>query len=167
MKKFILILISLVTFNALADYGRQGASNNASISGGLQNGTLEQQFINVKNKYGATIAAGSIAVWDVTNDDGYSVTLSITAFANPACMIVASCASNAWCKCQTYGYTDKLLFGSDTTGSTAAGDKIQLSEYAFGYVQAPTSLEARDSVIGVFYDASTTTGAVEAFLKLR
>lgn len=167
MKKFIVLLISLVTFNALADYGRQGASNNKGFDGGIQAGTLEKQFINVKNKYGSTIAAGSIVVWDVSNDDGYSVTLSTTAFANAACMMAVSCASNAFCKCQTYGYTDALLFAQVSAGNATAGDKICISETDAGYVQAPSSIEARDSVVGFFYDSSTTTGAVEAFIKLR
>lgn len=167
MKFITLLLISMFTFNVMADYGRQGASSNQAAGGGLQAGTLEQQFINVKNKQGSTIAAGSIVVWDVSNDDGYSVKLSITAFDNPACMMFASCASNAWCKCQTYGYTDKLLFSSDPGGAATAGNKIQLSENALGYVQAPSSLEARDTVIGHFYDSSATTGAVEAFIRLR
>lgn len=166
MKKIIILLISLFAYEAMAAYGRVGASTAKKYDGTVDATTREAVFINVLNKYGATIASGKVAVWDSSNDDGGSVTLSATAFSTPACMMVKDCAANAMCKCQKYGYTDLLLFSPYLSGSASAGDKIQLSEDTAGYVQAPSSLEARDTVIGMFYDAASTTGAVEAFLTI-
>lgn len=173
MKNLILILVAAITLNVFADYGRQGASNAKAFGGGVQSGSLEKQFIDVLNKEGSTIAAGSIVVWDITNDDGASVVIDTTRTANPACVMVKSCASNAFCKCQTYGYTDALLFDSLATNPVAASANgvIYISGENAGYVSAkvPLSTEQIGSIkpIGFFYDAPSTSAAVEAFIKLR
>lgn len=170
MKTFILLLISMIAFNAFADYGRQGASTNKAFGGGVQAGTLEKQYINVLNKEGSTIAAGSIVVWDVSNDDGASVIIDTTRTANPACMMAVSCASNAFCKCQTYGYTDILLFDSDNLAASASG-RLYVSGANAGYVsaRAPLSSEQIGSIkpIGFVYDTPSASAAIEAFIQLR
>lgn len=167
MKKIIVMLIGLVAFNAFADYGRQGASTAKAFGGGVESGSLEKQFINVINKEGSTISAGMLVVWDVTNDDGASVVIDTAAGGNPACMMVKDCSSNAFCRCQTYGYTDILLFDASVVAS--AGSKIYMSETNAGYAIAiaPASVNGADSPAGFYYDQASASGASEAFIKLR
>lgn len=169
MKNLIVIMIAAVTFNVFADYGRQGASTAKSASGGIQAGTLEQQFINVINKEGSTISAGMLVVWDISNDDGASVVIDTTRTANPACMMVKSCAANAICKCQTYGYTDAFLFDAEVAASANGVIYVSGANAGYGTARAPLSTEQIGSIkpVGFFYDTPSASGAVEAFIKLR
>jgi hypothetical protein len=170
MKSFIFLLISMIAFNAFADYGRQGSSTSKAFGGGVKSDTLEVQFINVINQEGSALSAGQIVVWDISNDDGASVVIDTTRAANPACMIVKACAAAAICKCQTYGYTAALLFDLDNVAASANG-RIYISGGNAGYVsaRAPVSGDQIGSIkpIGFFYDAPTASGAVEAFIQLR
>jgi hypothetical protein len=169
MRNLIVFLTGLVAFNALADYGRIGASTAKAFGGGVESGSLEQQFINVINKEGSTIAAGSLVVWDITNDDGASVVIDTTRTANPACMIVKSCAANAFCKCQTYGYTDAFLFDAEVAASANSRIYVSGANAGYGTARAPLSSEQIGSIkpVGFFYDTPSTSGAVEVFLQLR
>lgn len=170
MKFIFTLLISLTAFNAMADYGRSGASTNLSSSGGVEAGSLDKQFINVINNEGAAIAAGALVVWDNTADDGASVIIDTGRTGAPACVMVKSCADNALCKCQTYGYVAALLFDS-TAAAASANSKFYISGENAGYAsaRAPLSTEQIGSITpgGFFYDTPTASGSVEAFIKLR
>lgn len=170
MKNFLLLLISFVTFNVMADYGIQGRSNTKKYDGTILADTREAQFINVKNQYANAISAGMIAVWDVSNDDGGSVTISATRTSYPACVMVKNCSSGALCSCQTYGYFASLLFDS-TAGAVSASGKIYLSGENAGYAsaRAPLSSEQIGSIspAGFFYDTPSASASVEAFIRLR
>lgn len=170
MKQIIVLLISLIAFNASADYGRQGASTNKAYDGGIKADTLEKQFINVINKEGSTISAGMLVVWDVSNDDGASVVIDTSRVANPACVMVKDCAANAFCKCQTYGYISNLLFDSDNLAASA-NSKFYISGANAGYVsaRAPIAADQIGSIIpgGFLYDTPSASAAVEAFIRLR
>lgn len=171
MKNFLLLLISFVTFNVMADYGIQGRSNTKKYDGTVLADSREKQFINVINQEGNALSAGMVAVWDVSNDDGGSVVISATRTSNPACVVTETCAVGALCKnCQTYGYYSSALFDS-TAGAVSASGKVYLSGENQGYVsaRAPLSSEQIGSIspIGFFYDTPSASAAVEIFINLR
>lgn len=172
MKNFLktLFLASLTLINiAFADVGPVGRSTSLDNLGQLQPGSLEQFFIYVKNVNGSTIAAGSGVVLDYVEDDGYSVNLSTSQSARPHCMVVESCADDALCKCQTYGYTSIALFDQSGGSSVSGGYMFASTANAgyFVYKALNSANVATASRWGVFYDSDTTSGAKEAFLDLR
>lgn len=168
MKKLFLFVCMAASLTAFAEMGPLNSSTNLDGAGNVIGGTLEQRFINVKNRYGNTLSRGAVVVWDTSNDDGYSVTTSTTAGAYPACILAVACSSGSLCKCQTYGYHSEILFkreGSDAT----AGQKMFLSETTGGYINgmAAGSISADDVSLGIFYDSATATGSVEGFVKIQ
>lgn len=169
MKQFFLALALLIAGDAMALIAPQGKSTNVDVAGAVVSGSIEQWYINVINKQGSTISAGKVVFWDVSNDDGASVVLTKAQYSRPACMVVADCAANALCKCQKYGYTSQLLYGTGG-GSAVAGECafMNTSTAGTGYVKAiaAASVNAKDVCLGMFYDAASATGAVEAFLNI-
>jgi len=161
--------IEFVLPSAKADVGLVGRSTSLDNLGALQPGSREVFYIHVKNNSGTTYAAGSGMILDYTADDGYSVTGTTSVTARPHCMLQESCANGKLCKCQTYGYTSLLLFDGDGNDVAAAGDPIFASTKTAGYFMALGVGDGSASAEswGVFYDASTASGAVEAFLDLR
>lgn len=149
-----------------ADIGSVGRSSHWNNLGTYQ-GPDEKFFIYVANaNSGVSYAAGAVVILDVTADDGYTVTGSTTISDRPHCMLTTACASNAKnCKCQTYGYTSALLF-SGTNSAATAGGPLYLATDTAGYAQAQSTLYT-DRPLGIAYDASSTSGAVEAFLDMR
>lgn len=171
MKNLLLILmtaLALYSVGVNADIGNVDKSVSVDNAGTLLGG-VEKYFVKVKNSSGNSRAAGSTAVLDYTADDGYSVTGTTSFGDQPMCMIAETCASGATCLCQTYGYTDILLF-SAAGGASVAGGRLFASTASNGYFQAhPIAVvQAVTSYSwGVFYDVSTVSGAVEAFLRMR
>lgn len=170
MKNFILLFVCLFTMGVRADYGAVGKSANKKFDGTVEN--PDKIYINVKNQNANAISAGMLAVWDVSNDDGASVTISNTRTSAPACIMVATCASGAFCKCQTYGYYSAALFDDDINDVAAsASGKFYISGQNAGYIsaRAPLSTDQIGSISagGYFYDTPSVSAAVEVFIKLR
>lgn len=170
MKKFILLaLIFAVSFNAIADIGLINRSTTEDNTETLVAGSLEKNWIYVKNNSGDTASEGAIVIIDTSSDDGYTVTTTITASSKPHCMIDESCSNGKMCKCQTYGYTDKLLFEADNAAGTA-GEYVYISETWLGYAQvfdSDSPVAFTDIPIGQMYDAVSSSADIEVFLKLR
>lgn len=169
MKKLLIAFsLALMTTLTLADIGKVGRSTSFDNAGTYQTGSREKFEIVVKNQSGGALEDGDLVIWDVSNDDGYSVTTSTTAGAKPACVLSEACAAGAACKCQTYGYKSNVNFDV-TNESATAGDCGYLSESNAGKVQGEQlSLKTVDDVcVGIFYDAAAASGDVEMFLKLR
>jgi len=166
---FIEEAIEFVLPSAKADIGLVGRSTSIDNLGTLQPGSREVFYIHVKNGSGTTYGAGAGVILDYTADDGYTVTGTTSITARPHCMLQESCANGKLCKCQTYGYTSLLLFDGDGNDVAAAGDPVFASTKTAGYFMALTvgNGSASAESWGVFYDASTASGAVEAFLDLR
>lgn len=171
MKKLLktLFFTSFALFNmAIADVGPVAKSTSLDNLGQLQPGSLEQFFIYVKNVNGATLAQGSGVVLDYSEDDGYSVNTSVDQAARPHCMIVESCADDALCKCQTYGYTSLALYDNGGGDAVSGGYMFASTANAgyFVYKESGT-FGTSHNAWGVFYDSSSSSGAVEAFIDLR
>lgn len=170
--KFLVLLMLLAT-SAFAEEGPHG--QNVLVDGlGNIKGPKDQFFIYVKNGEGATISPGSVTVLDVADDDGVSVEVVTTATARPHCVMVDNCTtSKRTCKCQTYGYTDLLLFHDDAGGDATAGEFAFIDTSSQGYARARVQSGGGDVFshdnfpIGIFYDSSADDGAVEAFIDLR
>jgi hypothetical protein len=166
MKALLTIVFALVfTMSAFAKIGPSNRSNVLKYDGTLDANAVDVQYINVLNKYGSTIAAGMAVVADTSNDDGGSVTISTTAGLSPLCIMVASCSSNKLCLCQTYGYFASALFDA-TAGTATAGKRFYMSTVNAGYIAQRPSEAASEAPGGIFYDASSASGAVEVFIKL-
>lgn len=162
--KTLALLIALTSLSAFASIGPQGRSTAILYDGSADANSLEKEFINVINNEGSSIAAGSAVILDVTVDDGASVIVDTTASMTPICIMVAACADNALCKCQTYGLGSAL---TDLSGGNAvAGAPFFLSQLSAGYVRTNT-LGGVEIPAGVFYDAASATGSVEVFIKLK
>jgi hypothetical protein len=167
MKNFVTLIFALIfslaSFAAIEPVNR---SNILKYDGSLDSNSLEQEFINVLNKSGGSLAIGSIVILDVSNDDGGSITTTTTAGQVPMCMMAVTCAANKLCKCQTYGFFDGALF--DVGGGNAvAGKPFYISESNAGYIATIASPDAGDIPAGVYYDAASASGSVEVFLKMK
>lgn len=178
MKKFLsLVLFFLLAFNVQADIGPVGRSFWQNLDGTAVSGSIEKWYIYVKNTSGGTVNDGTLFVHETTEDDGYSVTTSVTQGAVPVCVLAnedaSSCSDDEVCRCQTYGRNDGVLFsttgGGNQGGSSVAGQLAYQSVSNAGYVQRIASGSATDvdRPIGMFYDALTTSQDAQIFLRLR
>jgi hypothetical protein len=166
MLSTIFFAFCLFMANALADIGPVNRSVNLKYDGSVDASTLDQRFINVINRSGGTLAAGSVVILDVSNDDGASVTTSTATTAIPHCVMAVSCAASALCKCQTYGYMAAATFDVDGGGNAAAGAPFFIGAAA-GSINAKAAPAAADNKGGVFLDAATGDGSVEVFIKME
>lgn len=165
MKIITFIFAFILSMSAFSAIELQNRSTNLKYDGTIDTATLEKEFINVINREGSTVAAGTIMVLDLTEDDGASVIVDGSASQTPICVMVASCADDALCKCQTYGKFDAALFDS-TAGNATAGAPFFISTNNAGYIGAGT-LGGVEIPGGVFYDSASASASVEVFLKLK
>lgn len=165
MKSFLTLLFAIVfSLSAFADNGPVGRSSAMKSDGTVDAATVENWFINVINNEGASIPAGSAVILDATVDDGVSVIIHAAASQTPHCIMVAACADNALCKCQTYGLSSALF--DVLVGNAVAGAPFFLSTTSAGYISKQT-VGSTELPAGVFYDAASASGSVEVFIKLR
>jgi hypothetical protein len=165
MKK-LLLMLSMLSMVGLV-FAEEGPNRRGSLDGaGSFNGPDEKFFVSVKNGSGGALVSGDVVILDVSADDGYTATTSTTAGDFPHCVLAEACASTAMCKCQTYGLATDVNFTPDQNNAVA-GAPAFISESQAGKVDAITSPAFSDRPIGVFYDASSASGDVEVFIKLR
>lgn len=162
MKTLILFSMALLSLNVFAFVGNVGHSTAFDFAGSPIAETIEKQFINVKAS--GTIAAGEIAAWSLSADDGATVVVAPVTGLAPACVMVNACASGAVCKCQVYGANDSVLFDASVTAT--AGKRAWISGGVAGYASARATEVATEIPVGYFFDASASTGAVQLFIKL-
>jgi hypothetical protein len=141
-------------------------------------GTLTRKdkvFIKIRNKSGASLASGSVVVWDTTFDDGASVTTTTTVGAqNVACVVGGQAiAANAVGLCQVYGLHQYVKFSTGRTsaitgGTSTAGSFVFASSdkgYAVGLDTATHT--AVHKPFGTFLDSeSAGTSQAEVFINL-
>lgn len=161
-----LLLALLFVMPVFADIGPVGRSTNVNLKGELVEDSREKWFIKVKNSASATIDNGRVVILDETDDDGFSVDVTTTAGKTPICVMNETCEVGEVCSCQTYGLKTDVGF-SAAQNNAVAGGPVYISEGDAGYVGAITSPAANDFPVGVFMDASSATGDVEVFIKLR
>jgi hypothetical protein len=168
MKNLIILALLAFSFNSLAEVGLQGRSTAWDSTGTVRTGSIESTYVNVSNVDAGSLAAGSIVVLDPTETNGYEIATSTTAGAVPHCMLQVACANGEKCKCQTYGYTEILLYDS-TNSSSTAGFPIYISESTAGYAEAEVkaTAAASDIPLGVFLESDTASASVKAFLRMR
>jgi hypothetical protein len=164
---FTLIFTVCMALNAYAAISPINRSTNVKYDGSIDAATLEKEFIKIINRDGSTTAKGTLMCLSLTEDDGASaVSCPTTAGGSPICMLAESCADDKLCLCQTYGLNEDALFKAGA-GSATAGKPFFHSESVAGGIQAIASPDGSDNAGGVFYDASSATGAVQVFLKLK
>lgn len=164
MKLFILSILALFSISAFAVNGTLGRSHALKYDGTIEPGTAEKLSINVKNTHSVAISKGMAVVLDTSADDGMSVIISTTAQLSPLCIMEEACAVGALCSCQVYGKNSDALFDASSTSATA-GRRWYLSGVTAGYIAARGTEVATEQPGGVFFDASSATGAVEVFIK--
>lgn len=171
MKMITLLFALIFSVTAYTAIGPVNRSTNLKYDGSIDSSTLEKEFINVVNREGSTISAGMGVYLDVTNDDGASVVIGTDhAGQPPLCIMKSSCANNALCQCQTYGYAPVALYDAWHEGgvvSAVAGQPFYLSTSTAGYLAARATILASNQKGGIFYDASSASGSIEVFVDLR
>ncbi len=167
MKKlFILSVLALSLFagEANALIGNVGKSTNFDYAGVAVSGSVERQYINVKNSHSAPISAGMAAVLDTSADDGASVVISTTAGLSPLCIMPAICLVGQVCKCQVYGELAAALFDK-TNSASVVGLRFYMSTNNAGYIAARVTEVATEAKGGVFYDVASVSGNVQVFVN--
>jgi len=150
------LLAFLLTFSAM------GAQNAFNADGTIK--TKHEKFLVVKNSAASALTVGEFVAPDLTDDNGAAVDFVYANSARALCMIVdTSCAVGALCKCQTYGFTDLAYFDADGGTATAGGPGFAKTN---GSVAVDGSIGASDYPVGIFLDASATTGAVQLYITL-
>ncbi len=147
-------------------------------------GTLirkDSVFIKVKNTGASSVSSGSVMIWDLSADDGASVTIAsngeLIGSQNVACVTAGTIAASAKGQCQVYGYNAGVKFAvnspsvSVTAGSnlflgSASGRAGALSTAVSADGSAPGGIAMYPRRIGTALDAGSTTGTVEAFINL-
>lgn len=162
--KLLILLASIFTATAShAMISPVGRSTALDYAGAVITSTVEKHFINVKA--GASYAAGTAVVLDLTADDGATVTTSASAGQSPLCIVPVACTSGKICKCQKYGLLDAALFDS-TNANAVAGSRWYMSSTNAGYLSARATSLATEVAGGIFYDAATASGSVQVFINL-
>jgi hypothetical protein len=164
--KLLIASLLFISLSASAFVGTVGRSNALKYDGTVDASSVEKHFLNVKNSYGSTIAAGAPVVLDLSADDGASVIISSTSGYSPLCVMEKSCAANKLCKCQVYGPFDAALFDSTSTAAVA-GKRWFMSTANGGYLAARTADLATEVAGGIFYDAAAASGTVQIFIDLK
>jgi hypothetical protein len=161
--------IFLALFFTLASYAEECVEGRSAKwqADGTFVGPYEKCFIKVSNASGGSLAKGSVVISDTSQANPHVVTTSTTAGSAPICVIAETCSTGAKCKCQTYGYTDSLLF--EATKEASAGHLVFISENVAKYSMAEVkgSIAGSDVPIGTFLETSATSGSIKAFIKLR
>ncbi len=174
MKKLLMLSVlamALFATEASALIGNVGKSNNFDYAKVVIPGSVERQYINVKNSHTAPISAGMAAVLDTTADDGASVVISATSGLAPVCIMPQVCLVGAICKCQVYGELAAALFdgGSLTTFfpiPSVAGQSFWMSTANAGYISMRAIYSAQEVRGGIFYDAVSVSGNAQVFINL-
>lgn len=131
------------------------------------------------------LAANSIVVWDITSDDGVTITTTSTSFVSTVAGIIVQTAltprvlgktakedlgERNWTWLQTYGKSlARVAAGADVTAGDALG--TSLSRGAAGRYLGPGDTIAGSQLhgdAGFWYDTATSgTNNVEVFLRVE
>lgn len=189
MRKFLLSLVAVLfmagqVFAATPGYRQDPGTGDILGQGKFQSDPHKifrmVRYVPVTYSGAATLAADSIVVWDVTNDDGVTVTTTTTSSDSTVAGIIVTQAltpdtdgntaaqdrgQRNWTWLQTYGKSQVNLVTGGAT--TVAGDAMGTSTTAGEVIQhvGGTNNARAQGIAGFFYDASTA-GAddIECFL---
>lgn len=164
MKFIIALIVALVVMPAHAINGHFGSSTNLDYAKAVVPESVEKLFINVKAN--GAIAAGAVASWDLTADNGATVVIAPTTGLAPACVMVVACADGALCSCQIYGVYETALFDS-TAASSVAGNKVVSATGNAGYIAARATALATEPSLGYFFDSASASASVQMFINIR
>ena len=157
----LLTLILAVAFTASAFSSPFGA-NSFNADDTVKSRRSVYTFVKNSEASSATFSAGEVVCHDLTADDGISADYC-AAYGEPAyCMVVESCAVGKMCKCLLEGYTSVLSFNA-ANDDAAAGKGVFAT--TSGDAGAKTTVVVGEYVIGTYLDASSATGAIEAYLS--
>lgn len=168
MKTFYALLMAmtmLIGSNAFAFIGSP-ISNSYDAAGSVSH--YDKVWLKVYNGTGSSVARGYMVVPDTSSDDGivFALPTASVETEHPLCMLDEVCADGAMCKCLRYGYTDQLRYDGATT-AVAMGN-IYLGSATAGMVQYEASgdIAIYQDKIGIFFDADSSLGQVEALIDL-
>ena len=189
MRKFSLSLFALLLCVGVAFGATSGNRQDPGTGDILGQGKYQSdahkifrmvRYVPVTWGNSATLAADSLVVWDVTNDDGVTVTTTTTSYDSTVAGIIVTNAltpdtdgntaaqdagKDNWTWLQTYGMSQVNYLATEDTAT--AGDAFGTSTTAGEAARffPSTSDPGLNGKAGFFYDASTA-GAddVEVFL---
>lgn len=141
-------------------------SNSYDSAGALTH--VDKTWIKVKNGTGSSISRGFLVVPDVASDDGAVIKLPTASIQSQhaQCMMDEVCADGKVCKCQKYGYTDQLRFDGATSAVAGQGFYIGSATAGMAVYVATGNQSGWYRKLGVFFDASSSLGQVEALLDM-
>ena len=189
-KKFLFIFLAVLLIAGTAFAETPGYRQNPGVGDILGQGKYQSdahrifrmvRYIPVTFPGSSTLAANSIVVWDLTSDDGVTVTTSTTSHDSAVAGIIVTQALTPdtngntaaqdvgldnWTWLQTYGLT--TVNYEAVNGNAAAGDAFSVSTTAgeiTKFVSSTTNSRAQGRA-GFFYDAATAgDNTVQVFLN--
>lgn len=129
----------------------------------------DKQWITVYNATGSSIARGSVVVYDVTADDGYTIVSSTTFGVAAACVTDQAIANLSKGLCLIRGKHDAVLFKLTGAENLATYELAYHSDTAFyaAPVAAATTTYPMYTAIGYALDACTATGTCDMFINIK
>lgn len=172
MRNLLILVCLFFATNAMATIQHSTQSNYKTNDGSV--GYYDRIFIRVKASTGIT--KGMVVGASLTADDGMTVSPIDNVFQKPLCVMAETLATDAWGKCQIYGYSDTVLF-SGSVYEASAGSAIYTSGVAGYGISYPRNVAGASSYLaaspsfsqyGMFLDDSTySSGAVELFINVK
>lgn len=193
MKKLFAFIATLALLGgvAFAAYDEGTAINNKEKSAGNPSTPVRvYQLVYYPEVHAnvASISAGEVLFWDIISDDGVTVNrpavltkstgatsadsvAGVAVGAIPTCDTAAgassSIGSRSWGYIQTYGPNSATLVSS----TVAAGQALEADPvnpgYAKGFLNQDASAGNAGSIFAFAYDAVSSSGQAEVFIKNR
>jgi len=186
MRKLFLITLVILLTGGLA-FAQPGYRQDPGVGDILGQGKLQSdphrifRMVRYPQATGAALVAESIVVWDVTNDDGVTVTTTTTSGDSAVAGIIKTQAltqdttgntavqdrgKDNWTWLQTYGFAEVRVDGSHGVAEAGAAMGTCATAGEACTFRANTNETTQNGYAGFFYDTSAAAADnVEVFLK--
>lgn len=160
MKYFLTVLV-FVAFSAHALI-TDPMSNQLAADGSV----FKQEAVYINVKSASAVVQGDVYAFDTTADDGITVMAVAAEGDSAACIAAQASAANKLFKCQVYGFANFVNFDPSGGGEAAVAGSAGYASLVPNKVTGVSSPSAVDYPVGIFLDASSTTGDIDFFIKL-
>lgn len=154
MKLILALLMTVMAFNAFA-----ADQNYINAAGTVV--TQAKEFGVFVNGASAALTVGEGVCFDLTDDDAIHIDYCVDGYPPVGVITDTSCAVGARCKVQTKGIFQAAVL-SPAYGAAVAGNSAFV--YTDGAMYGDTT-DDNKAPIGVFLDASTTTGTIQLYIN--
>lgn len=190
MRKLLIALLAVLLITGTA-FAAPGYRQNPGVGDILGQGKYQHQahkifrmvrYTAVTHAGAATLAADSIVIWDLTEDDGVTITTSTTSYDSAVAGIIVQQAltqdtdantaaedvgKDNWTWLQTYGLSQVNLSVNSAQGTAGSAMAASTTAGEANIFVGSTSDSRAQGNAGFFYDASTPgDDDVECFIML-